>query len=151
MPLSSPYVYVSGPLHAARDLAAARRFYELIGSVCNRSGLSAYLPHLQTDPVVHSAAAPSEVFARDYEAMCRAAAIVACIGVPSSGVGAEIGVAYERGIPVIALHRRDEQPSRFVLGLLSAQRAPILRFTDEAECVRMLEQTFVGHRALALH
>ena len=37
--------YISGPLQAAIDLEQARRFYELLATVCRRCGCEAYLPH----------------------------------------------------------------------------------------------------------
>jgi len=110
--------YISGPLQAAKELSRARSFYEDLAAVCLRSGLRAYLPHQQTDPLFHYDVSAAEVFQRDYSALTAADIVIAVIGSPSSGVGAELGIAHELSIPVIAMFSTSDKPSRFVLGLL---------------------------------
>jgi len=131
--------YISGPLHAAKDLEQARTFYEFIADICERAGVAAYVPHMRTDPVRQSTISDEEVFRTDYEAMCSASVIVAAIGEPSSGVGAELGVAYRAGIPVIAVFRAEERPSRFLLGMLKSMAGAIVfSFANESECASRL-------------
>jgi nucleoside 2-deoxyribosyltransferase len=117
--LTSDLVYVSGPLWAAPDLDVARSFYEAIAHVCMSTGWTPYLPHMHTDPEKHPDTSDQEVFTRDIEALERATVLVADLRSPSLGVGAEIGIAYERGVPIIGLRGRDRVPSRFALGLLA--------------------------------
>ena len=134
-----PTAYISGPLQAAEDIAAARRFYEMLAEVCRASGCDAYLPHQRTDPVRHAATSAESVFRRDLKAVSEADLIVAVVGAPSSGVGAEIGIAHERRIPVIGLCGPEGVASRFIEGLLhDAPEARLLRYRDEDDCRRLL-------------
>jgi len=132
------YVYISGPLQAARDLTAARRFYEQLGAVCESQGWPVYLPHQQTDPEHNPDADPALVFATDYDRVAEASLIIAHIGIASSGVGAELGIAYERKIPVVALHARAERPSRFLLGLVLAAGFPLLVYEGADDAAEKL-------------
>jgi len=132
--------YISGPLHAAKDLEKARSFYEFLATVCTQAGIEAYVPHMHTDPVRQAAVSDEDVFRTDYAAMCNAAVIIAAIGEASSGVGAELGVAYQAGIPVIGLFRTGERPSRFLLGMLKDMpRAMVFSFAHETECASRLQ------------
>lgn len=135
----SPVAYISGPLQAAADIEQARRFYEILAKVCCSCGFEAYLPHQRTDPVHHAHASARSVFARDLEAVSAADLIVAYVGAPSSGVGAELGIAHERRIPVIGLCGPEGVASRFIEGLLeSASDARLVRYRDENDCRRLL-------------
>jgi nucleoside 2-deoxyribosyltransferase len=124
-------VYISGPLQAARDLIAARAFYEQLAEICRAAGCEPYLPHTQTDPQKHSEASPQAVFTRDMEAMGRCSVVLADIGAPSSGVGAELAFAYEHRQRVIGIWPATSRPSRFILGMLEAHPdAALLCFRD---------------------
>lgn len=131
----TPIVYISGPLQAAHDLDAARSFYELLAEVCRSTGCEAYLPHQRTDPVHHASTSAASVFHRDIDALSRTDLIVAYIGAPSSGVGAELAIAYERGIPTIGLAGPEGVASRFIEGMLEATpNATLLTYADEDDC-----------------
>lgn len=131
-------VYVSGPLHSAPDLAAARAFYEHLGAVCEAHGLEAYLPHRRNDPELHPEVDPHEVWRTDYSGIRGASAVVAHIGVPSSGVGAELAIAHEHAIPIIAIRRAGEDVSRFIAGLLEEARATLVVADDQDEIAARL-------------
>lgn len=142
--------YISGPLQSAVDIEQARRFYEMLANVCCTCGCEAYLPHQRTDPVRHAETCARSVFARDLDAVSAADLIVAYVGAPSAGVGAELGIAYERRIPVIGLCGPEGVASRFIEGLLdSAPEARLVRYRDEDECRRLLAaelESFVARR-----
>ena len=148
-----PIAYISGPLQAAVDIERARRFYELLAEVCCACGYDAYLPHQRTDPVHHANASARSTFARDLKAVSAADVIVAYVGTPSSGVGAELGIAHERRIPVIGLCGPEGVASRFIEGLLgSASEARLIRYCDEEDCRRLLAaelESFGERRRLA--
>jgi len=134
-----PVAYISGPLQAADDLSKARVFYELLAEICWDCGWEPYLPHQQTDPVHHADASARSVFARDLGAVSAADLIVAYVGAPSSGVGAELGIAHERQIPVIGICGLEGVASRFIEGLLdSSTSARLLRYRDEEDCRKLL-------------
>jgi nucleoside 2-deoxyribosyltransferase len=135
----TPVVYISGPLKAAADLNAARSFYELLAEVCRRNGLKAYLPHQRTDPIHHAEASAASVFKRDIDAMLQADLIVAYIGAPSSGVGAELAFAHQRAIPTIALYGPEGVASRFIEGMLEDMPgATLVAYADENDCCNCL-------------
>jgi nucleoside 2-deoxyribosyltransferase len=130
-----PIVYISGPLHAARDLESARMFYEYLAQVVSDLGWTPYLPHQTTDPHRQAHLSAEQVFVQDLGQLVSANAVIADIGQPSSGVGAELGIVCERGIPVVALHAATERPSRFVLGmLLSSPSARVITYLDRDDC-----------------
>lgn len=136
---SRPVAYISGPLQAAADIDQARRFYERLAKVCRACGCDAYLPHQRTDPVHHAQTSARSVFAHDLDAVVVADLIVAYVGAASSGVGAELGIAHERRIPVIGLCGPEGVASRFIEGLLdSAPDARLVRYSDEDDCRRLL-------------
>jgi nucleoside 2-deoxyribosyltransferase len=136
---SRPFAYISGPLQAAADIELARRFYERLAEVCCACGCDVYLPHRRTDPVRHARSSARSVFARDLNAISAADLILAYVGAPSLGVGAEIGIARGLRIPVIGLCGPEGVASRFIEGLLdSTPDARLIRYCDENDCCRLL-------------
>src|SRR6266705_1099564 len=104
-------VYISGALTAAADGARARVFYELVAEIVAESGL-----------------VPQSVYAIDRARVARSALVVAYAGTPSFGVGIEVEIAREHGIPVILVAERDRTVSRILLG--SPAVVDVVRFTD---------------------
>lgn len=134
-----PTAYISGPLHAVKDRVRMRRFYECLAASCEACGFDAYLPHAHTDPELHSHLASVEVYRRDLQCLTSADLIVAYIGLPSSGVGAELGLALSENLPIVALAREVDSPSRFLLGMLhDSPNAVVLRFGNESDCRQLL-------------
>jgi nucleoside 2-deoxyribosyltransferase len=103
--------------------------------------------------VHHARESARSVFARDLAAVASADLIVAYVGTPSSGVGAELGIAHERHIPIVGICGPEGVASRFIEGLLdSAPDARLLRYRDEEDCCRLLAaelESFVARRGLA--
>src|SRR5713226_3374238 len=124
-------VYISGPLQGVHDLASMRRFYESVADVCIECGHEPYLPHQNTDPEQHSDLPSKIVFLRDYEALRSANIVLAYIGLPSSGVGAELGIAAEARKKIIGYCKDTDAPSRFIVGMLEAwPDASLIRYRD---------------------
>jgi Nucleoside 2-deoxyribosyltransferase len=113
-------VYLSGALQASRNLTDARHLYEVAAAMIVSAGHSAYLPHQQTDPELAPRLSSDAVFERDLKQLKSADAIVAFLNEPSFGVGAEIALAGQSNVPILALHRRDGAVSRFLLGYLAS-------------------------------
>lgn len=111
-------VYVSGALKAARDLPRARALYEQAAQVVVAAGHEAYLPHQSTDPQRNAEASAAEVFQRDRAALLAADGVVAFLGEPSLGVGAELAICAQAGTRVLGLHGAHDDVSRFAAGLL---------------------------------
>lgn len=123
--------YISGPLTIVRDRHAARLYYERLAQICRREGLTPYLPHTENDPELHADESAAKVFERDMNQLLSARIVVAYIGSPSLGVGAELAFASENKIPIVAIRRPGESVSRFALGMLSASGAYDLITPDE--------------------
>ncbi|HEX9268227.1 MAG TPA: hypothetical protein VF998_00150 [Candidatus Limnocylindria bacterium] len=129
-------VYISGALTALADGARGRVFYELLAEIVAECGLSAYLPHRATDPVGAPDLEPRAVYEIDRARVSRSALVVAYAGTPSFGVGIEVEIAREHGVPVILVAERDRAISRILLG--SPAVVDVVRFGDLAALRRSL-------------
>jgi len=123
-------VYISGALTAIADGARARVFYELLAEIVRECGLRPYLPHHSTDPVAAPDLDPRSVYDIDRARVARSGLVVAYAGTPSFGVGIEVEIAREHGVPVILVAERDRTVSRILLG--SPAIVDVVRFTDLA-------------------
>jgi len=123
-------VYISGALTAITDGARARVFYELLAEIVSARGLHPYLPHRATDPVAAPDLDPRSVYEIDRARVSRSRLVVAYAGAPSFGVGIEVEIAREHGIPVILVAERGRTVSRILLG--SPAVVDVIRFTDLA-------------------
>src|SRR5512132_4160171 len=120
--------YISGALTALEDGARTRLFYELLAEVAGTAGLRAYLPHRVTDPVAASHLDPRAVYDIDRAHVTGSRVVVAYAGIPSFGVGIEVELAREHGIPVILVVERDRTVSRLLLG--NPAVVEVVRFAD---------------------
>lgn len=132
MPVSDRVAYISGPLHASNRPAHSRRFYEYVADICQRHGVMAIIPHLMNDALSSPDLDPTDVYENDTSMLLGSDVLVAHVGAPSSGVGAEVAIAIQAGIPIIALWRPDEKVSWYLLGLLRAAGAHELVSEDDA-------------------
>jgi len=123
-------VYISGALTAIPDGARARVFYEVLAEIVTECGLRPYLPHRTTDPVAAPDLDPGSVYEIDRARVTRSGLLIAYAGTPSFGVGIEVEIAREHGIPVILVAERDRTVSRILLG--SPAVVDVVRFTDLA-------------------
>jgi hypothetical protein len=123
-------VYISGALTAIADGARARVFYELLAEIVSECGLRPYLPHHSTDPIAAPDLDPRSVYEIDRARVSRSGLVIAYAGTPSFGVGIEVEIAREHGIPVILVAERDRTVSRILLG--SPAVVDVVRFTDLA-------------------
>jgi hypothetical protein len=124
----SPWdVYMSGALSALSKedyLYLTKIIYERVENVCQKIGLRCYLPHKsQTTPT--KGMPHAKVWEIDYKRVVNSSAIVAYIGMPALGVGAEIEMARTANVPVILLFESSKQEdlSRLILG------NPAIKFT----------------------
>ncbi len=120
--------YVSGALTALEDGPRMRLFYELLAEVVESAGLRAYLPHRVTDPVAAAHLEPRAVYDIDRAHVIASRVVVAYAGVASFGVGIEVELARQQGIPVILVAERDRAVSRLLLG--NPAVVEVVRFGD---------------------
>lgn len=110
--------YISGPLTKASNLPAAREYYLHLADICRDEGFDPYLPHLKHDPEQHPNVPVERVYREDLRNLLAADVVVAYVGAPSSGAGAELAMAVTYKLPIVAIYRPGEQVSRFILGML---------------------------------
>lgn len=127
-------VYISGAL----TNASRKQFYEDIGKIVDSLGYRAYIPHLHTDPEKNPDATPKEVYDIDMEKVEGSCLIIAYVGYPSLGVGAELERASAKNIPIILLYQKEERISRLALGVPSVKE--IISFDEEGQALERLEQ-----------
>jgi nucleoside 2-deoxyribosyltransferase len=133
--------YISGPLHAVSDIESARKFYLRLADVCKDCGINSYVPHQSSDPIIHKQMPNVNIFEKDFQELVKADLIIADIGKPSSGVGAELGIAFENNKYIIGLYQQNESPSRFVMGMLSRKdTTKLIEYLDHNHCEYLLKQ-----------
>ena len=120
--------YISGGLTALDDGPRTKLFYELLAEIVEAAGLRAYLPHRVTDPVGAAHLDPRSVYEIDRAHVTGATVLVAYAGIPSFGVGIEVEVAREHGVPVIVVAERDRPISRLLLG--NPAVVEVVKFAD---------------------
>ena len=109
--------YISGALINAARLEDARRLYERLADACESAGCAAYVPHQHADPVRDPDLLNTEVASRDLAEVRAADVLVAYVGEPSLGVGAEVAIALAEGKRVLLVAEAGRKVSRFLLGL----------------------------------
>ena len=133
--------YISGALMNVPDLPAARALYERLGAACASAGCETYVPHQHADPLRDAEMPNLEVARMDLTGISAADILVADIGEPSLGVGAEIVLALTAQKRVLALAAEGRRVSRFILGLLEMypQQAAFFRYRTVDEACAWLE------------
>lgn len=116
-------IYISGALtnvddlETTQSLTGLKRFYEVLANVVSDYGHMPYLPHLHTDPVEHAGVSPQEVYQTDIEKVQESDMVLAYVGVPSFGVGVELGHAANLGVPIVLVVDGPQPLSRLLTGL----------------------------------
>ena len=116
--------YISGALLNAVNLAESRARYERFADACRAAGWNAYVPHQHADPERDGHLSNTDVARRDLDAVTGADMLIAYVGEPSLGVGAEVAIALAAKKPVLLLAEEHRKVSRFLLGLVELQGAP---------------------------
>lgn len=132
-------VYISGPLKVVSNREKFQQFYEFLADTVREFGHEPYLPHQKSDPVIHKDVPNRQVFLMDFNHLTKSDLILAVIDEPSTGVGAEIGIALDKGIEVIAIHNVQNEPSRFILGLFEERNSKIISYENQQDCRNQLE------------
>jgi len=142
--MQKPYVYMSGALTGLGDDDSkyATELYDRVEALCKALGIDAYLPG--KSPTTPSKGIPHhKVWKIDYEKVSASSAVIAYVGLPSTGVGAEIEMARQAEVPVVLLCEEDRQDavSRLVLG--NPRIVDIVPFTTLDEMEVKLRPTLV--------
>ena len=97
-------VFVSGALTGIADAETVKSNYEHIGRLCEQLGLEAYIPHLHTDPMPTPMYLLEKYMRSDRYHVRTAGLVIAYVGLPSLGVGQEIEIARQYGVPVVLVY-----------------------------------------------
>src|SRR2546423_4932081 len=127
-PVAVGEAYISGALTALDDAPRTKLFYEVLAEIAQATGLRAYLPHRVSDPVATAEVDPRTVYEIDRAHVTSAAVLIAYAGIPSFGVGIEVELAREHGVPVIVVAERDRPISRLLLG--NPAVVQVVKFAD---------------------
>src|SRR5438445_691555 len=138
--LAAGEAYISGALTGIEDAPRMKLFYELLAEIAGAAKLRPYLPHRVTDPVATAHLDPRAVYEIDRAHVTAAAVVVAYAGLPSFGVGIEVELAREHGIPVIIVAESERAVSRLLLG--NPAVVEVVRFADLDGLRRSLAAAF---------
>ena len=137
-------VYISGALDASQDLQSSRAKYDGMALELSSFGFYPYVPHHKTDPVVQADVNSVDVFDCDLAALSDSDLIVAFFDEPSFGVGAEVAIAIEKGIPVVGLIAEGKKFSRFLHGLiLSSRNSSVYIYKDLDSAATSIRRQFL--------
>ncbi len=108
-------IYVSGELtHAGEEIKAV---YKKVAEICRPFCANNYVPHAGgTDPVRNPDISPTEVWQRDHRQVATADLLIAYVGKPSLGTGAELEIARITAANIILWWFKGERISRMALG-----------------------------------
>lgn len=134
-------VYISGALTGLSSTnSCMKEFYERIAitvdKVCGTG--AAYVPHMNTDPIKHPDVTPEEVYQLDRQKVYASNLVIAYMGEPSFGVGAELQMANEKGIPILLLYEKGKGVSRLPRGMESVKG--ICEYSTEEEALQWVER-----------
>lgn len=142
--MATNLVYVSGALSDVPDDIRPQYldFYESIGRMVESVGLTAYVPHQNTDPVRHKHVTPAEVDMIDRTAVTSAVLVIAVADNPSLGVGIEVEMAYHANKPVVLLCHKERIAERRISRLIRGNPGVIreIIYADRDEALHELEE-----------
>jgi hypothetical protein len=124
---TSNLVYVSGALSDVPEASRQQylEFYEEIGHLVESLGLSAYVPHRNTDPVKHKDVTTHQVDFIDRTAVNSSFLVVAVADNPSLGVGIEVEMAHHASKPVVLICHKDKIEQRRISRLIRGNPAVV--------------------------
>ena len=130
-------IYFAGSIRGGRDDAAI--YMELVDELARHGEV--LTEHVAT--VGEEDLSDEEIFARDVAWLISCDAVVAEVTTPSLGVGWEIGVAQERGIPVLCLFR--PAAGRRLSAMLSGNAGvTAVEYTEAREAAATIDGFFEG-------
>ncbi len=110
-------IYISGALTILSEKRDLKKAYEEIAGLCSAFCSNIYVPHLGgTDPTSDPDVAPSTVWKKDHREVASSDLIIAYVGQPSLGVGAELEIARMAASNIILWWFKGEKVSRMARG-----------------------------------
>jgi deoxycytidylate deaminase len=128
-------IYISGALTVQTGKKNMRKCYESIAALCSNFCSDVYVPHLAgTDPKDNPEISPAVVWKTDHRAIASSDLIIAYVGMPSLGVGAELEIARMSASDIIIWWYKGEKVTRMCLG------NPSVKYAIEVENLIELEE-----------
>lgn len=136
-------VYISGALTRLDDKKNYRKIYEGIAAVCREFSFEVYVPHIYGDPITRPEIPPGDVWQKDHQEVSSSDVVIAYVGQPSLGVGAELEIARMACKDIILWKFSGEKVSRMALGNPSVKH--IIEAKDAGELYGKLREIFKGY------
>lgn len=123
-------IYIAGAIDGAGRKILD--FYISLAFELEKKDYSVYLPHIGTrDLDLTAKDIDLEIYKKDIMEMGCSDLILAYIGLPSLGTGAEIALNInDYKIPLIAFYEEGKTPSFFITGYLKRYRKKIIKISD---------------------
>ncbi|MFA6306343.1 MAG: deaminase [Patescibacteria group bacterium] len=130
-------IYISGALTNETN-SAHRETYQKIAAICSKICSNVYVPHLGgTDPIKNPRVSPLAVWKKDHHEVASADLIIAYVGLPSLGVGAELEIARITASDIILWWYQGEKVSRMARGNPAAVKQ--IEAKDENDLLKQLD------------
>jgi len=108
-------IYISGGL--TNSSLNLRNIYTEVAKICSSVCSNVYVPHLiGTDPIKNPEVSPRAVWKKDHREVASSDLIIAYVGQPSLGVGAELEIARITASDIIIYWFKGEKISRMARG-----------------------------------
>ncbi|MBI2484780.1 hypothetical protein HYW18_01365 [Candidatus Uhrbacteria bacterium] len=117
--------------------AEIRDFYSQLKIAAGEVGVEMYCPHEHTDPLKATVHSPSEIYDVDKKRVQESDVLVAYLGSPSFGVGAEMEMAHSAGKPAVILVEKGKKIPRIMAGYPSV--VYLVEFESWPEACRQLK------------
>jgi hypothetical protein len=114
MPEKINKIYISGALTHSED--NVRNIYENLGEIAKEICEHVHIPHLFTDPKDNPDISPFDVWKKDHFEVASSDLIIAYVGEPSLGVGAELEIARITHSDIILWWFKGQKVSRMARG-----------------------------------
>ncbi len=132
-------VYISGPLTGVKEIEKMKRLYEDVGKVASKYFDSVYIPHLGgTDPIKDPQVSAREVWKTDHREVASSDMLIAYVGMPSLGVGAELEIARITTSDIILFWFKGELVGRMTRG--NPAVSSMIEAEDEKDLLVQLEK-----------
>ena len=134
-------IYVAGALTKV-EKTSLKETYLAIAEVCSKVCSHVYVPHASgTDPVKDPNVTPETVWRVDHREVSAADMLVAYVGEPSLGVGAELEIARITASDIVLWWFEGEKVSRMALGNPAVVHT--IEAKDEKNLLEQLEQFLI--------
>lgn len=131
-------IYISGALTIIDEKKNLKSIYENIAKFCADYCDNIYVPHLGgTDPIKNPLVTPQEVWEKDHKEVSSSDLVIAYVGTPSLGVGAELEIARFTTSKIVLWYFKGEKVSRMALGNPAVVEK--LEVEDEKELMNKLK------------